>query len=207
MTVAQSRSCDNAAVKRISLVLLWAGLVAAVSWIGFEVLVAADATVSQPALSPIVVATTTTPTSPDRPTPPAEPTVSTVPATITTSTTGASTTTTVPSSTTSTTTNATTSTTSATTSTTESAATPTTSTTVADAPWEQTTVNSAGGSVRVEYKPGIVQLLAAYPNSGFSVEVEKQSPEVEVEFKSDTTEIEIRVRWEDGELDIEINES
>ena len=45
-------------MRRISLFLLWAGLVTVVSWLGFEVLVAADATVSQETLSPIVVATT-----------------------------------------------------------------------------------------------------------------------------------------------------
>ena len=59
----------------------------------------------------------------------------------------------------------------------------------------------------VRYKPGIVEYLSAVPNTGFSVDIERQSPEVELEFTSSDTEIEIRIRWNDGELDIDISES
>ncbi len=70
-------------------------------------------------------------------------------------------------------------------------------------------MDSAGGSVRVRYKPGIVEFVAAFPNAGFRTDIEQQSPEVEVEFTNDDTdtEIEVRVRWYEGELDIDINES
>lgn len=68
-------------------------------------------------------------------------------------------------------------------------------------------MNSNGGTVTVRYKPGIVEYLSAAPNTGFTLEIEQQSPEVEVEFKSSDVEIEVRVRWDDGKLDIDISES
>jgi hypothetical protein len=61
--------------------------------------------------------------------------------------------------------------------------------------------------VTVRYKPGIVEYLSAVPNTGFTIDIEQQTPEVEVEFTSAAKEIEVRVRWNEGELDVDINEN
>ncbi len=67
----------------------------------------------------------------------------------------------------------------------------TTSTTAA--PTQEATYNLIGGWVRIAYGPGIVELVSAAPNPGFSIEVKETGPDrVEVEFESDDHESEFR---------------
>ena len=60
----------------------------------------------------------------------------------------------------------------------------------------------------VRYRTGEVELVTATPASGFVTEVDEAGPpRVRVEFKAEDSESEIRVEWEDGQLDVEIDES
>lgn len=69
--------------------------------------------------------------------------------------------------------------------------------------WSVRTVNSAGGTVVVRHRPGEVELQAATPAPGFSVEIDDSGPtRVRVEFESDEDDIRVEVRWRDGELEI-----
>jgi hypothetical protein len=64
----------------------------------------------------------------------------------------------------------------------------TTSTTDDPAPvtTDTATYNLVGGWVQIAYGPGIVELVGAAPNSGFSIEIKESGPDrVEVEFESD----------------------
>lgn len=80
------------------------------------------------------------------------------------------------------------------------------STTVAAASGVET-ISSAGGTVTVSYGNGQVQLQGASPAFGYSMEIEKIGPdEVRVDFESDNNDISVRVEWENGKLDIEIND-
>jgi hypothetical protein len=72
--------------------------------------------------------------------------------------------------------------------------------------WSVRTVNSTGGTVVVRHRPGEVELQAATPASGFSVEIDDSGPtRVRVEFEADDADIRVEVRWRDGELEISID--
>jgi hypothetical protein len=104
----------------------------------------------------------------------------------------------------------TTSLTSASTTTAATSPSPSTSTppsTEAAAEWSVRTVNSAGGTVVVRHRPGEVELQAATPASGFSVEIDDNGPDrVRVEFEADDADIRVEVRWRNGELEISIED-
>jgi hypothetical protein len=52
-----------------------------------------------------------------------------------------------------------------------------------------------------------VELQAATPAPGFAVEIDDEGPpRVRVEFDSDDAEARIEVRWENGSLDVDIDE-
>ena len=73
--------------------------------------------------------------------------------------------------------------------------------------WSVRTVNTAGGNVVVRYRPDEVELQSATPAPGFEVEVDESGPpRVRVEFESDDSDIRVEVRWDDGGLDIEIDD-
>ena len=60
-------------------------------------------------------------------------------------------------------------------------------------PTETATYNLVGGWVQIAYGPGIVELVGAAPNSGFSIEIKESGPDrVEVEFESDNHESKFR---------------
>jgi hypothetical protein len=81
-------------------------------------------------------------------------------------------------------------------------------TTIAESEWSLQTVNSLGGTVVVRYQPDEVELQAATPAPGFAVEVDDQGPpRVRVEFDGDEVEVRVEVRWENGSLDIDIDEN
>jgi hypothetical protein len=94
-------------------------------------------------------------------------------------------------------------------STTTAAPAPSTSTPPSTEPaaeWSVRTVNSAGGTVVVRHRSGEVELQAATPASGFSVEIDDSGPDrVRVEFEADDADIRVEVRWRDGELEISID--
>lgn len=95
-----------------------------------------------------------------------------------------------------------------TTSTTSSAtgSTASTATTVADGPWQQTTIPSKGGLVIISYRPGEVKLESIAPTAGFSYRIDDQGPlEVRVRFEGGDVKAEVRVRW-DGGLVIEVDD-
>lgn len=125
----------------------------------------------------------------------------------TTSTTAATTSTSIPA-TTSTTSQATTTSTPASGSsapTTQGSATP--PPTAADVDWTVRTINSEGGTVIVRHRPGEVELQAATPAAGFSVEIDDSGPKrVRVEFEGDDDDIGVEVEWEDGELEVSIDD-
>ncbi len=90
------------------------------------------------------------------------------------------------------------------TSTTTAATTGSTSTTSG---WEQQTINSAAGKVIISYRPGEVRLESVAPLAGYSYDIEEAGPpEVRVEFDG-PLRVEVRVRWRDGQLVTEIDES
>jgi hypothetical protein len=61
--------------------------------------------------------------------------------------------------------------------------------------------------VSIESSPGVVNLVWATPNAGFSVEVESAgSTHVEVDFESGSHKSKFRAQWSDGVLDIENRE-
>jgi hypothetical protein len=62
--------------------------------------------------------------------------------------------------------------------------------------------------VIVSYAPGEVRLQSATPNPGFDMEIEDRGPDrVEVRFESDQAEYRVEVRWDSGELKVEIDQS
>lgn len=74
--------------------------------------------------------------------------------------------------------------------------------------WQVATIPTLGGTVVVSYRSGEVVLGAATPSPGFTVEVDKEGPpEVEVEFEGATLRVEVRVRWQDGQLEVEVDEN
>ena len=108
----------------------------------------------------------------------------------------------------STVTTATTAATSSTTTTNPSATTtgPPVSTTTTAAAWQQTTINSIGGSVIVSYRSGEVRLESVVPQPGFLYEIDDSGPpEVRVKLEAEEVRVEIRARW-DGGLVTEVDE-
>ena len=84
---------------------------------------------------------------------------------------------------------------------------PTTTTTVPAEPQVLPPYELIGGLVTISVDDPNVYLVAATPKAGFSVETDKAGPgEVRVEFESSDRESSFRARWEDGELDIDIDE-
>jgi hypothetical protein len=77
----------------------------------------------------------------------------------------------------------------------------------AAAEWSVRTVNSTGGTVIIRHRPGEVELQAATPASGFTVEVDDSGPtRVRVEFESDDADIRVEARWRDGELEVTVED-
>ena len=76
------------------------------------------------------------------------------------------------------------------------------------APQSQVTVYQLiGGAVSIESSPGVVNLVWATPNAGFSAEVESAGPtNVQVEFESGSHKSKFRAEWSGGVLDIEQRE-
>lgn len=84
----------------------------------------------------------------------------------------------------------------------------TSTTTTTAAQWSTKTIVTKGGTVVVSYQSGDVVLETAVPVAGFQVEIKKEGPpEVEVEFESEKLVVRIDAEWNDGELDIEIDEN
>ena len=83
---------------------------------------------------------------------------------------------------------------------------PKATTTSAEEP-ARSTYRLVGGQVTITALDPTVSLIAAVPAPGFSVEFDHLGPgEVRVEFESETHRSSFRARWENGELDIEIDE-
>ena len=83
----------------------------------------------------------------------------------------------------------------------------TTTTSVAPTPTETVTYQLVGGWVRVTIGQGFVRLEGAAPNPGFSMRLEAdEGDEVRVRFESDDHRSEFEARWDDGELEIELDE-
>lgn len=75
------------------------------------------------------------------------------------------------------------------------------------AEWSVRTINSPGGTVVVRYRPEQVELQAATPAAGFSVEVDDNGPDrVRVEFESGDDDFRVEARWEGGQLSIEVDD-
>lgn len=76
-------------------------------------------------------------------------------------------------------------------------------TTAAAAEWSVKTVNTAGGTVVIRFRPGEVELLSAVAAAGYEVEVDDRGPpRVRIEFESASDDIRIEARWRDGLLEI-----
>lgn len=130
-----------------------------------------------------------------------------------TSTTPSTTSTTVATTTTSVPTTTSTSSQTTTTATTGSGSSPTTTATTIPAQttaavdWTVRTINSQGGTVVVRHRPGEVELQAATPAAGFSVEIDDRGPErVRVEFEGEEDDFGVEVEWEDGNLDVSVDD-
>ena len=79
--------------------------------------------------------------------------------------------------------------------------------TTAKAQWSTRTITTNGGTVVVSYRPGEVILETAVPRPGFETEIDKQGPPVvEVEFDSSNLRVDIKAEWDNGELEIEVDE-
>ena len=78
--------------------------------------------------------------------------------------------------------------------------------TTVESQWSVRTINSAGGSVVIRHRPGEVEYQAATPAAGFGVEVDDAGPDrVRVEFESEDADIRVEARWENGELNIDVD--
>lgn len=160
--------------------VVWAGALVVTTLLTWQIVSAADSRVGE---GPVAVAPTLDSSTTSTPT--------TLPSTTTTSAPP----TTNPSSPTTTSPTATTSSSGATTSTSSPAA------------WSVRTITSPGGTVVVRYRPGEVQLQAATPAPGFAVEVDDAGPpKVRVEFAGDDDDVRVEVEWDDGQLDVEIDD-
>ncbi len=73
-----------------------------------------------------------------------------------------------------------------------------------EAKWLVRTFQTAGGSVVVTYSGDQVRFHAASPNPSYVVEIEDEGPpRVKVEFESATESVEIEIRRRDGAWDID----
>lgn len=60
----------------------------------------------------------------------------------------------------------------------------------------------------MRHRPEEVELQAATPAPGFSVEVDDDGPDrVRVEFDGDSLEVRVEARWENGALEVDIDEN
>jgi hypothetical protein len=74
--------------------------------------------------------------------------------------------------------------------------------------WQSRSIQTAGGTVIVRYRPGEVEYQSATPAPGFQVEVEEVGPpEVKVEFESESQKFEVEAHWEDDGLDVSTSSS
>jgi len=85
---------------------------------------------------------------------------------------------------------------------------PSTTTTTTTAPGPvRSTHQLIGGQVTISSLEPTVDYVSAVPAGGFSAEIEETGPnEVKVKFESDAHESSFKAKWEDGELDIDIDE-
>lgn len=59
----------------------------------------------------------------------------------------------------------------------------------------------------MHYHPGEVELQAATPAPGFSVEVDDAGPpRVRVEFESEIADVRVEARWDDDALDVDVHD-
>ncbi|MDQ3500874.1 MAG: hypothetical protein M3488_07880 [Actinomycetota bacterium] len=67
---------------------------------------------------------------------------------------------------------------------------------VTTAAWQQTTLNSGGGSIIVSYRPEEVRLESVVPQAGFAYEINDDGPDrVEVEFEAGDAKYRLRAEW------------
>lgn len=72
--------------------------------------------------------------------------------------------------------------------------------------WQTRSVNTAGGTVNLRYRPGEVAYQSATPAPGFQVDVEKPGPpEVKVEFESESAKVAIEASWDGGDIRIDLS--
>ena len=75
------------------------------------------------------------------------------------------------------------------------------------APWKTTTLNSAGGTIIVSYRPGEVRLESVVPAPGFAYEIKDEGPDkVDVEFEQGDEKFGLEAEWTDGGLVTEIDD-
>jgi cytoskeletal protein RodZ len=92
------------------------------------------------------------------------------------------------------------------TSTTTSSSTTATSPPTTEATWQTRSVQTAGGTVILRYRPGEVTYQSATPAPGYQVEVEKPGPpEVRMEFESESRKVEVEASWQDDGLDVHVS--
>lgn len=59
----------------------------------------------------------------------------------------------------------------------------------------------------IRHRPGEVELQAATPAAGYSVEIDDSGPDrVRVEFESEDADIRVEAEWEGGELVVSIDD-
>ena len=83
----------------------------------------------------------------------------------------------------------------------------TTTTTIVVVTPETITYQLIGGWVRVNVGQGTLELDAAGPNPGFSMDIEKdETKRIRVRFESNDQRSELDVRWNDGRFEVDIDE-
>jgi len=71
-----------------------------------------------------------------------------------------------------------------------------------------TTYPQIGGTTTIRTDGSAVHLVAAVPQSGFQVDVEKSGPqEVDVRYRSEGHTSRLKAEWENGKLEVETSES
>ena len=106
-----------------------------------------------------------------------------------------------------TTTSASSSTTQSSTTSTTSAPAPVTTVTTLPAAGTLSTHTVAGGTVTIRSSPGIVSFVSAIPKPGFTTELRDSGPDrVRVRFSQAEQESEFEARWENGELEISLDD-
>lgn len=79
--------------------------------------------------------------------------------------------------------------------------------TSAEEGWASRSIETAGGTVVLRYRPGEVLYQSATPTLGYQVEVEKKGPpEVKIEFESEDHKVEVHAAWADGDIRVETSE-